>query len=144
MRLPLIVVLTSGCVVGSGFDGPGSDAEGPFLAVATHTMAKSGAVGDFGDAVKRIDDQLAESDGFVGVAYRGRLLGRERWTLTVWEDEDSLYAFSSSGAHLEAMEDTPNLIDGVYTASWWLDELPPSWDDAEAALAEVEPETPFP
>jgi heme-degrading monooxygenase HmoA len=148
VKSALLLLPCAACALSTPFSGPGfdeglvTDAPGPFVAVATHTRASRGMGGAFDDHVSAVTDQLATQPGFVGGSLRGRLLGREAWTLTVWEDEESLADFVSSGAHLEAMNDAPDVIDGVYYASWSVarDEMPPSWDDALDHLADAEPD----
>jgi heme-degrading monooxygenase HmoA len=150
MRIVTLCALAA-CAPASPFQGPGfdgeliTDAPGPFQAVATHTRAKSGSVGAFGDAVAAVEEQLDTQPGFIGSSLRARMPGRERWTLTVWEDEESLLAFVTSGAHLEAMVDQAELIDGVYSARWVVEpgELPLDWSDVLHQLEQVAPADPW-
>ena len=130
------------CSVSSGFSGPGydgaltTDAEGPFVAVVTHTRPAKGERKAFGDHVDGIMDQLDTQPGYIGGALRARVMGSERWTLTVWEDEESMHAFVLEGAHRQALETSGTVIDGVRSAMWTLssEEVPPSWDEALSHL----------
>jgi heme-degrading monooxygenase HmoA len=143
--LPLFL---SACTAASPFAGPGwddgltTDAPGPFIAVATHTRATAGRESTFDLHVDAIKAQLETQPGLVGSSLRGRIPGRERWTLTVWEDEESIVDFVVAGAHAEAMSDYENAIEGIYYATWTVeaDELPLDWSDALDRLKEVEPD----
>lgn len=48
---------------------------------------------------RRIESQLAESDGLVGYALRAELLDRRFWAVAVWEDEESLEDFVGTDPH---------------------------------------------
>jgi heme-degrading monooxygenase HmoA len=146
-------VLLGACAAGSPLEGPGyniddgvlRDAAGPYLMVATHTRIAKGERQRFGEHVDAIKLQQDENPGFMARALRAEVPGRERWTLTMWEDEESVMDFTFSGAHLDAMTDPESTIDGVYSAGWWVeaDELPVEWSDALDELAAEAPEEPW-
>ena len=48
---------------------------------------------------RRIEAQLAESDGLVGYALRAKLFRRRFWAVAVWESDESLQAFVDSDPH---------------------------------------------
>ncbi len=48
---------------------------------------------------RRIESQLAESDGLVGYALRAKPLQRRFWAVAVWEDEASLRSFVEADPH---------------------------------------------
>ena len=81
----------------------------------------------------------------VGYSLRGRVPGRERWTVSVWESEEDLLAFVTTGAHADAMAEAGTVIDGVWSATYLVEaaDLPPAWDTALDHLAEVEPDDTF-
>ncbi len=149
--LPL--VLLSAGAAGSPLKGPGydpdegvlTDAEGPFLMIATHTRIAKGERSRFNDHVDAITRQQDRHEGFMARALRREALGRERWTMTMWEDEASAFDFTFSGAHLAAMQDADASIDGVYSASWWVeeDELPVVWPEVLDELDAVAPDAPW-
>jgi hypothetical protein len=61
----------------------------------------------------RSRNQILKAEGFLG----GYLAGgprRASWTVTVWEDLDSMRAYRRTGAHLKAM---PKLVDWCDEAS---------------------------
>ncbi|MEQ1501524.1 MAG: antibiotic biosynthesis monooxygenase [Myxococcota bacterium] len=150
IQIVFSTALVAGCAIAQPFEGPGyadgvltSDAEGPFVAAATHTRAKIGAGNAFDAQLDAILDQLDAQPGLVGLSLRGEILGRDKWTLTVWETEEDLAGFVTSDAHLEAMGQADALVDAVYSATWSTTEVPPSWDEVLDELAEVEPSDPW-
>ena len=139
MRTLPVFFLLSACSLAAPLDGPQLDdrgaavsTEGPVLAVVTHARIASGAGKRFDEHVQAISDQLEQQPGFIGSSLRAKLGTRERWTLTVWEDEVSMMEFVVSGAHLAALSETGEVIDGVRPAHWELDanELPIDWSTA--------------
>lgn len=78
--------------------------------------------------------QARKADGFAGGAL---LRDRQRtfWTMTLWQDEQGMRRFMTSGAHLKAM---PRLLDWCDEASvvhWWQDNADlPGWDEAERRM----------
>ena len=53
----------------------------------------------------QIQKQLSESDGAIGYALIAYLLKKEFWTMSVWENEQSLSNFVKTGAHLRTMRE---------------------------------------
>jgi hypothetical protein len=49
--------------------------------------------------------QLAESEGLIGYSMDAHPLAKEFWTLSVWEDRDSLWGFVQNMPHSRAMQD---------------------------------------
>ncbi|MCA9566405.1 MAG: DUF3291 domain-containing protein [Myxococcales bacterium] len=149
MRLSPFLFLAA-CSIGAPLAGPDLEAaaagEGPYIAVATHTRYARGQQKAFGELVDAVNAQMDAQPGFVGRALRARVGGRERWTLTVWEDEASLEAFAyAQGSHADAMAQSATVIDGVYSARWEVqpDELPIPWSEALDHLAEVRSTPPW-
>jgi hypothetical protein len=133
------------------FEGPGVDDDGELLAphdgeyaVGVTFLHVKNAVGPgqrFGDLTQRIGEYLLGDDppeGFVGVSFRnvGRL---QWWTLTVWEDQASMYGFVASPLHLEAVAITPEVSQDYFVSHRLApaEEVPPSWDDALLHLEEL-------
>ena len=54
-------------------------------------------------ATRRIETQLADSDGLIGYALRAEVLRRRFWAVSVWEDEESLQNFVTKNPHVEVM-----------------------------------------
>lgn len=139
----LAFALSLACAPSEPLEGPGYTEAGGFLIDAdtlvvavTYADIASGQRGAFDDHVDAITAQADASPGFVARSLRGKVPGREVWTLTVWEDEDSLLGFATSGAHLEAMSAYVELTDAAYSQTWTIDadEMPVDWDDALARL----------
>lgn len=88
-----------------------------------------------------IIEQLAETDGLIGFALASEPNCGFSRTMGVWRDEQSLYAFVSSGAHLQAMAQTLDVSITGRTTSWTasVDQMPLSWEMALAAIDDVEP-----
>jgi hypothetical protein len=53
----------------------------------------------------QIQTQLAGSEGAFGYSLIAYLLKKEFWTMSVWEDGDSLSNFVKTGAHLRTMRE---------------------------------------
>jgi quinol monooxygenase YgiN len=142
----MILLALAACNLHTPFDGPGmadgalaTDHEGPFVVAVTYARSAPGEGRRFGDHVTAIEEQLADADGLVGYSLRGDLVGRDNWTLSVWESEDALLAFLTTGAHLAALGEAGTVLQDSRFASW--DEpdraaLPPTWDQALAFLEE--------
>lgn len=152
---PLLAVGLAGtaCAAASPFEGPGYDradgvttaADGPFVAVVTHTRMAEGARDAFDAHVEAVVDQASDAPGFVGSSLRGEIFGRERWTLTVWETDADLGTFYGSGAHAEAMRDAHDVIDAVYSHRFEVDRaaMPPRWGETLRLLDRHEPVDPW-
>lgn len=85
--------------------------------------------------------QLMQSQGFLGFSLAAEPTCGFARTLTVWESEEAMYAFVSTGAHAEAMGQTFAVGVTGRVTSWTApaEDVPPSWEDAIAKIAEVEP-----
>ncbi len=147
--LPALLLTLCGCIA-APFDGPAFEdnatLEGPFLAAITHTRVAKGEVDAFGDHLDAIKEQQDQHEGFMGRSLRLRVGSRTRWTLTLWQDEDSMMRFVTEGAHLEAMGRSATVIDGVRSAVWVIeddDAFPPSWNDALDELDKQSPDIPW-
>lgn len=85
--------------------------------------------------------QLMQTPGFLGFSLAAEPTCGFARTLTVWESEEAMYGFVSTGAHAEAMGQT--FVVGVTgrVTSWTApaEDVPPSWEEAIAKIAEVEP-----
>ena len=53
----------------------------------------------------QIQKQLGKSEGAVGYSLIAYTLKKEFWTMSVWEDDDSLSKFVKTGAHLRTMRE---------------------------------------
>jgi heme-degrading monooxygenase HmoA len=75
----------------------------------------------------RVRKQLRGHPGLISFDFH-----RSRRTLTVWEDAGSMRQFRDSGAHREAMIDTPR-IGRARTIAWEVAKAP-TWQEAIARL----------
>lgn len=53
----------------------------------------------------QIQKQLGKSEGALGYALIAYILKKEFWTMSVWDDDDSLSKFVRTGAHLRTMRE---------------------------------------
>ena len=78
----------------------------------------------------RSESQVRSAAGFRA----GALLPdhkRTFWTMTLWDNADSMRAFMTSGAHMQAMPKLLHWCDQASVAHWQTDEdTLPSWEDA--------------
>lgn len=130
----------SACTLHSEFIGPGfeegtyiSKYAGPFLVAVTHARSASGQSAAFGDHVEAIEQQIATSDGLIGYSLRGDIPGRDNWTLSIWESEEDMVEFMTTGAHLAAMGDAGTVLEEGHF-EWWEEAdpaaMPPVWSEA--------------
>ncbi len=59
--------------------------------------------------------------------------GYDHYTLTAWESEENMKAFSRSGAHLEAMKHSKRLATEIRVLTYKADEIP-TWKDVRLLL----------
>ena len=86
------------------FTTPEGDREYPAL-LSHLPLASFRAMPKFFKFVFAIQRQLAESEGLIGYSLDAHPLAREFWTLSVWEDRDSLWRFVHKLPHSRAMQD---------------------------------------
>lgn len=55
------------------------------------------------------------------------------WTLTVWENKDSMKEFRNKGNHLKAMRVSKSIADELEAINWEADNKP-SWDECKERL----------
>lgn len=117
------------CAVSSPFEGNGLDEDGaistdyeaPFFVSVTHAIPEKGMGDVFDDHVAAIEEQLANTDGAVAWSLRGEVGGRDRWTITIWEDEEAMLLFMTSGAHLDAMLDAEDVL-AEFDTNYWIED----------------------
>lgn len=82
----------------------------------------------------RVREQLATTPGVIGYALNADILGKHFWTLSVWEGEGALRAFTGGGFHAQVM----GLLDGemgeTQFTRWTVKgkDVPLTWKDAFA------------
>jgi len=80
--------------------------------------------------------QLKTTAGIIGYALQGRPFSRQFWTLSVWEDQQSLNNFVSQIPHSQIMQVLAPHMGETKFAQWTVTscEIPPDWPSALARL----------
>jgi nitrite reductase/ring-hydroxylating ferredoxin subunit len=86
--------------------------------------------------------QLAGSEGLIGYSLDAHPLAKEFWTLSVWEDRDSLWKFVQNMPHSQAMRD---LLPHMGQTEFFHFEVngssvPPDWQETKRRMRERETE----
>ncbi len=114
----------------------------PVILAITYSVLKDNEYRDtFWEHTFKVQRDIENNPGFVGASLRRSLLGAEGWTMTAWENHQSLNAFVRSDVHIEAMKVGWPAVDEGYFARIEITrgELPLSWDVAhEIAVNEGE------
>jgi nitrite reductase/ring-hydroxylating ferredoxin subunit len=94
----------------------------------------------------QIRRQLASSEGLIGYSLDANVPGKEFWTLSVWEDRESLWRFVQRMPHSRVMTDLlPHMaqtdffhfeVDGT--------SVPPDWNETKRRMRERETDVPPP
>ena len=89
-----------------------------------------------------IRHQLAESEGLIGYSMDAHPLAKEFWTLSVWEDRDSLWRFVQRMPHSRAVTD---LLPHMGKTEFFHFEVkgtsvPPDWQETKRRMREQETE----
>ncbi len=85
--------------------------------------------------VGQVRGQLGTTPGVVGYSFGARFPFRKFYTLSAWEDRESLEAFTHAGRHGEAYAAEPAHLSGPSTFISWTvkgKDLPLRWEDALA------------
>jgi hypothetical protein len=85
----------------------------------------------------QIEQSLSQARGVVGHSVRKKIFAEEAWTMSAWEDEQSMNEFVRSGLHAEAAVKAGGAISRVEYARMRvrISQLPLSWSVAESALS---------
>ena len=124
------------------FTTPEGDREYPAL-LSHLPLASFRAMPKFFKFVFAIQRQLAESEGLIGYSLDAHPLAREFWTLSVWEDRDSLWRFVHKLPHSRAMQDLlPHMGEtGFFHFEVTGASVPPDWQETKRRMRERETET---
>lgn len=81
--------------------------------------------------------QLGRTSGLIGYSLDAQLLRRRFWTLSVWEDRDSLRTFVAALPHSRVMTALAPHMGRSRFAEWTVgpEEIPPDWKSAKARLS---------
>jgi hypothetical protein len=116
------------------------EADRTYVVVASHLPVRSfRKVPMFLRLTMAIRKQLAASEGLVGYSLVAHPLSKSFWTLSAWEDETQLRAFTRGMPHLGAVRAIgPHM--GPSTFVMWEvtgKDLPASWADAMQRVREA-------
>lgn len=86
----------------------------------------------------QIRRQLADSGGLLGYSLDTNVPGREFWTLSVWEDGESLMRFVERNPHGRVMTDLMPHMGQTEFIRWKVDgaSVPPDWEEAKRRMRE--------
>ncbi len=81
----------------------------------------------------QIRRQLADSEGLIGYSMDANVPSRKFWTLSVWEDEESLMRFVGRNPHGRVMTDLIPHMGQTQFVQWQVSgsEVPLSWEEAK-------------
>lgn len=88
----------------------------------------------------RIRRQLATAPGLIGYGLKADLLAKTFWTFSVWEDQAALEAFARSDPHRQIIQRlAPRMGPTRFATSTVAgDEVPTTWDEMTAPLADTD------
>ena len=132
----------AGCEVATPFAASGNangtaETAMALIAITEATLSEDSAERKvFWKNVERVEASLDGHPGFLGMSKRIEVLGDKAWTMTAWEDQESLRAFVSSQVHRRAINESS---DGLSDSRFVRFEVPRSavpvsWDKALAKL----------
>lgn len=82
--------------------------------------------------------QLAGSEGLIGYSLDANIPGKEFWTLSVWEDRESLWRFVQRMPHSQAMTDLLPHMGQTEFFHFEVDgsSVPPDWEETRQRMRE--------
>ncbi|HEY2985352.1 MAG TPA: hypothetical protein VGJ38_14445 [Jatrophihabitantaceae bacterium] len=88
-------------------------------------------------ASRAVRAQLAATKGVLGYSLDAKPIAKTFWTLSAWEDEETLRRFSQADPHWSQITDIrPYMLASTFV-QWTVagSELPPKWTDARRRVA---------
>lgn len=81
--------------------------------------------------------QLRESKGLIGYSLHAQPLRRRFWTLSVWEDRQSLMNFVRQAPHGRIMQVLAPQMGKTQFVQWsvTLKDIPPGWNEAKTRMS---------
>src|SRR6266850_1104729 len=110
-----------------------ADANREYLALLSYLpLNKYSAIPGFFRFSIQIQKQLRSTPGMIGYTLRAKILSRNFWTLSVWEDQKTLMDFVAEIPHGEAMKAMAPHMGRTKITQWKVagSSLPLSWDEA--------------
>jgi len=114
------------------------DASKEYLAIVTYLPVKHyRTVPSVAKHSYKVEKQLIETQGLIGYSMGSKPWTKQFWTLSVWEDEAALVAFTLSGAHKDTMPRLHKDMGATKFIRWKLlgTDVPVTW---EVALEKVD------
>ncbi len=80
--------------------------------------------------------QLSSASGLIGYSLDAQPFRRRFWTLSVWEDSQSLMTFVQQAPHSRIMQDLAQHMDKTQFVQWKVtaSDIPLKWAEAKARL----------
>src|SRR5882672_7014337 len=110
-----------------------ADTNCEYLALLSYLpLNKYSAIPGFFRFSIQIQKQLRSTPGIIGYTLRAKILSRNFWTLSVWEDQKTLMDFLAKIPHGEAMKAMAPHMGRTKITQWKVagSSLPLSWDEA--------------
>ncbi len=110
-----------------------ADKSREYLALLSYLpLNRYGAIPGFLRFLFQIQRQLRGTPGIVGYSLRAKLIGRNFWTLSAWNNETALMDFVAKVPHGQAMKALLPHMGRTRFTQWKVSgaELPLRWDDA--------------
>lgn len=104
-----------------------------YLALITrYPVSRSGRLSKFLTYTRIIKAQLNQAEGLIGYSLRANFIRPTFMTLSVWESEDALGAFTADTVHREAMDELKMHLGEARVVRWPIEgsKTPPSWEEA--------------
>ncbi|MBI1190761.1 MAG: hypothetical protein GC200_08805 [Tepidisphaera sp.] len=114
-------------------------AAGPVVVAITHAQLDPAGRDAFDRYTDKVIASLPSNAGYLGYSVRGRLLGNEVWTMTLWRDHAATDAFVRSSTHGQAIREGLAAVKRAQFLrfEWPAADPPPSWDEIDRRLEHV-------
>ena len=108
IALATLAVNLGGCAISTPFNWPGlkdsTITPGREAVVSiTHVIVKPGQTSAFFRETMAVHDGMGKTPGMIGYSVRREIFGTQGWTVSVWQDEESLRRFVFTPQHMQAM-----------------------------------------
>ncbi len=86
----------------------------------------------------QIRRQLDDTEGLIGYSLEANVLSRKFWTLSVWEDGESLWRFVGRNPHSQVMRDLLPHMGQTEFFHFEVDgsSVPPDWEETKRRMRE--------
>lgn len=131
-------------LVGPGYnpeDGLVGELQSSYVVHTTQVLVPPEHIEEFIALIQVVGAELEQTEGLIAYALAGETTCGFQRTLGIWRDTESMYNFVFSKAHADAMAKTLDVSITGKVTHWDAtpDELPATWEQAMAKLAEVAP-----